>query len=84
MCVQLMISFVWKHYSVVGAEMLSRLCQTSLIVPKTRPFFSLSYFMRIVQSHRNGMSEEKYASWYCKYPIGRRIRLIINANQLHA
>lgn len=31
MCVQLMISFVWKHYSVAGAEMLSCLCQTSLI-----------------------------------------------------
>lgn len=31
MCVQLMISFVWKHYSVVGAEMLSCLCQASLI-----------------------------------------------------
>lgn len=30
-CVQLTISFVWKHYGVVGAEMLSCLCQTSLI-----------------------------------------------------
>lgn len=31
MCFQLMMSFMWKHYSVAGAEMLSCLCQTFLI-----------------------------------------------------
>lgn len=50
-------------------QALHRKCQ------KLGHFFCLSYFMRIVQSHRNSMSEEKYAGWYCKCPTGNRIRL---------